>query len=232
MERQDVVHVGLDFGLRKTLLAPPDRVPERRAGLRDVAVGGEVAGVELERRLDGRSPALRVVPREAEHEVQREPPEPVGARQGHGLGGARGRVDAPQHLELARIEALGPHREAVDPGFRPGLEQGRPDRLGIRLERHLGSRLEREVPIQRRPEAAKVAGRERRGCSAPEEHRGEPEVPHTRSPEAGFASHRLEVALDRRRGERPAGEVAVGAAHRTEGNVHVEPGAGLLARAP
>src|SRR5439155_23202060 len=110
----------LRLGARRP--AGEHRVAERGAGLGDEGVGREVPGVELERALEAAPPALERVAGKSEHEVERESPESVRPREREGGGGPFGTVDPTQALELVGMEALNPHREAVDHGGGPGIE--------------------------------------------------------------------------------------------------------------
>src|SRR5436309_1112267 len=179
------------------------------------------------RALEAAPPALERVAGKSEHEVERESPESVRPREREGGGGPFGTVDPTQALELVGMEALNPHREAVDPGGGPGIEQRRAHRLRIGLERDLSSRRQVEVLGQDRPQAREMTWGQRRGGAAAEERRAEGEAPRFGRSQRRLALECGEVAFDRRRRQPAAREIAVAAAHGAEGNVDVEPGARL-----
>jgi hypothetical protein len=80
------------------------------------------------------------VAREPEHQIEREPGEPVRAGERERFTGTRGVVDAPEQGQFVRMETLGAEREPIHPGRAPRLEQRGSHRLGIGLERDLGVR--------------------------------------------------------------------------------------------
>src|SRR5439155_2489193 len=96
-------------------------------------------------------------------------------RKGEGLSGALGGMDAAEGFELFGNEALRPHREPVDAGLRPGLEQRPAHRFRVGLERDLRAFGDRKAGCERPPHTAEVPGGERRGRAATEEDRSESE---------------------------------------------------------
>ncbi len=186
-----------------------------------VGVGGQ--GV-----LDGGAPVVERFGRGAVDQVEADRGEAGLAGPAHGVQGAARGVGALQHPQHVRRRGLHAEGDAGEPGLDEGSQRGGRHRVGVGLGRHLGVRVEAEVLAEPGQDPA-LFRRFEQGWRAPaEEDRGERGwVAQHAAGQRDLPGHRLEVGLPgrpRRGPELGRGvgvEVAVAAAGRAEGHVHV-----------
>lgn len=159
------VHVPHERPPRRREASPALRKPGERGRHEDAVV--DHVGAQGDRLLDILEIDLRVLPRQAAHDVD------VDKTDVRFSGGREGPLDrartlrAPDRADDAVVKTLHPDRQPVHAAI---LEHGdliRVQEFRVGFERHLGSRLQRESAVENAEEALDLsAGQKRRSASA------------------------------------------------------------------
>ena len=202
-----------------------DQPAELGRGLDGEGVGGQVLGVEGDRRRQAGRPGGGVLARPAVDEVEVEGRHPRRPQGGHRRPDPAGVVDPAEGGQDPVVEALGAHRDPGHPGPGQPVGHGRVDRLRVGLDGHLGVGRERQQRPQPVQHPGQVARRQQGRGPAPDEHAGDR---RRHRAEGGRGRRRLGQQRGRVRPPQPlhpgvGDEVAVVAAGQAERHVHVHP---------
>ena len=229
----DLVLLGLLVVVGHRHLATAHAPRQLRAVLDDEGVRAHVVGLALQRRAHRVPPAGHRLARGAVDEVQADLLEARFPRPGHGARDVRGVVRAVEHRQHVRLGGLHAERDAREAARPQRGEALGGDRVGVRLRRDLGVRLEAEVVAyadQHRHEISSV--QQRRGAPADEDGRRGPPLLAEHARGELDLPHRCRRVRRPRRPGRPVDrsellgcvgvEVAVAAPHGAERHVHVD----------
>ena len=221
------IAIGRDVIVRRRQLVPAHPRSQSCAVLDDERIRGQVVHAGIKHRLQ-RTHQVRIrFPRSRVDEIRTHPGEAGRAGLRDRLEGSTRSVRALEDSKDMRRKALHSERHTREPA-RTQFPQHR-GRHGIRvgLGRHLRPRLEAELRSDHLEDAHEVASTQERGRAAPHEDRGHGAVVRHLSP---GPPDLLDHGVGVRRPAHPRTEllgrvgveVAVAAARRTEGHVHVE----------
>ncbi len=149
---------------------------ERRVGFEREVVSRQVRRPERQRSLEIGQRLGQRLPRQRVHQVEIE-----GIEMGGGKLGRAARfgivVDAPQRLEMARVEALDAERDARHARFAETGELARLHRTGIGLQGDFRARYQLRQRAHAGQDAVDPRRRKQAGGAAPEKYRMDPAPP-------------------------------------------------------
>ncbi|MNF68715.1 hypothetical protein D3C84_505800 [compost metagenome] len=198
-------------------------VPEHGIRLHRQLVPGQVGRALGDGKAQIAEGILDGLVRQAVHQVQVEVGETGGARHVGGADGLVTVVDAPQGLELFRLEALHADRQAVDAQRPVVAELGLLEGAGVGFQGDFDIAGEGYAPFHAFEQTAQGLGREQAGGAAAEEDRAQRPAMHSGQVLVEVGEQGVDVLLFRQR--RPGGvgvEVAVGALLHAPGDVDIQ----------
>ena len=164
LDRQ--LHVGSEIVIRQVRRRG---VAKWCVGLKGEVVGRQVRRLEAKRGVDVGQRLAQRLPRQRKHQIQIE-----GVEMGGGEFGGAARfgivVDAPERLEMARIETLDAERDACHPRFAEAREFGSLHRARVGFQRDFRIGQQRRERAHSGKNAIDAFSRKQAGSATAEKH--------------------------------------------------------------